>query len=167
MPVEYDSWVLSAAAADGATMACTPAPMRRTPLRVSAAVRQAYGDARYGLQFRRRWLPVRVGERHRAMEHALRQVRATQGCLLTAFNPASRRLAPRQNAARNRRLRKVLAGQGWRWLRGVSDGEGWPPEPGFWVLQMSPAAGRVLGRRFGQAAVLWGGIGQAPKLIWC
>ncbi len=87
---------------------------------------------------------------------------------ITAYNPASIPTPPERNTERQRELERVLTEGGYRFYRGEGRGDDgrWPPEPSVLVMGVDEAAAAALGRRFGQAAVVFGGRGQPARLVW-
>lgn len=83
--------------------------------------------------------------------------------VVTAFNPHGRPAPERQNRQRDALLSAALAG---REVRRAINGETPYAEPSFVLLDVGLAEARELGRRFSQAAVLWG-VGWRVALVWC
>jgi len=88
--------------------------------------------------------------------------------LLTACNPAARRLPDAENAAQQADLSARLIREGWRSFPGENraDANDWPPEATFWIPGMSQSAATALARAYGQNAFLWGCLGQNAELVW-
>ncbi|MDR3323628.1 MAG: DUF3293 domain-containing protein [Zoogloeaceae bacterium] len=88
--------------------------------------------------------------------------------VLTAWNPASKRLSVARNRPRQAALRHVLQEQGYRIFPGEhhSAGGDWPLEPTFFILSLPQNDALDLARRFGQNAFLWGERGGCPQLFW-
>ncbi len=87
---------------------------------------------------------------------------------VTAYNPDSVAAPPERNEARQRELEQVLTEMGYRFYRGegVGDDGRWPPEPSLLVPGVDEAAAAALGRRFGQAAVVFAERGGPARLVW-
>jgi hypothetical protein len=87
---------------------------------------------------------------------------------ITAYNPGSVAAPPERNEARQRELEELLADMGHPLYRGegAADDRSWPPEPSLFAPGMSEAAAAALGRRFGQAAVVFAGRGEPARLLW-
>lgn len=71
---------------------------------------------------------------------------------LTAHNPASRRLAPAENLARNRCLLQRVGRLGWRAGHTIDPAGRWPREDGLWLARPGVALVRGLLAEFGQNA---------------
>lgn len=85
--------------------------------------------------------------------------------ILTAFNPLGRRASGADNAAAGAALETELAGRGIVFRRAVN-GEGEWAEPAAVAFGVPLEGALALGRRFRQAAVLWG-RGSRVALVWC
>lgn len=138
---------------------------------VPAALHSAYLATTY-----RVWLPsgpvdLRVGEGCPALEVHLAQSCCPSWVVITASNPASRRLDEQENLARLRSLGGLLQSLALPTLpaENLADDGLWPPEPGFCVAApvMDRELAQALGRRLGQNAVLFGEAGGLPELLWC
>jgi len=114
-------------------------------------------------------IEIRVGRRHPALDALLIGQGADAWAFLSAWNPASQRLADAENAARQRRLRDelttlclpIFSGHG------VPDEGDWPPEASLLVLGVSEAAALRIGHDHGQNAVVVGTHGGPARLVWC
>lgn len=85
--------------------------------------------------------------------------------IITAWNPASRRLPDEENAARNRDLEADLVRLGHAPVACVGVGrDGWS-EPSFLVPGIALDEALALGRRYEQNAVVWGEDGGQPRLL--
>ncbi len=87
---------------------------------------------------------------------------------ITAYNPGSVEAPRERNEARQRELEQLLTEAGYRFYRGegAADDRGWPPEPSLFVPGMDEATATALGRRFGQAAVVFAERGGPARLLW-
>ncbi|MBE9604588.1 DUF3293 domain-containing protein [Acetobacteraceae bacterium H6797] len=111
---------------------------------------------------------ARIGRRSRAMDAVLAGLGARRGVIVTAWNPMSRRLAPRLNAHRAARLRAMVPGP-------VGEGLGTGPgrRPAWqrdWVeahllIPGPPRRAMTLAARFRQAAVVVVVRGQPARLV--
>jgi len=86
---------------------------------------------------------------------------------ITAYNPCSETLSLEDNLAANAQLRAELFGL----THYVIEGAGahlsgtWPEEKSFLALGVSLETATMLGRKFGQNAVVWVGEDLIPRLI--
>ncbi len=124
-------------------------------------------------------LDLRIGRHCAALEALLARNACLSGdgnrcwAILTACNPASRRLSEEENAHRQRLLGQTLAGLGYSTLdavnlvdvpHGENDGgrggdaaTGWPPEAAHFVLFLPLPQAFALAEDFGQNALVYGG----------
>lgn len=86
--------------------------------------------------------------------------------LITAWNPDARRQSETDNRRAQHRLIAEIESQGLAWISAEnSDPAGeWPTESSILVLGIAPAAAQVLGRRFGQAAIVLCTEDAIPRL---
>lgn len=112
-------------------------------------------------------LVLRVDETAPAMATLLRECKASEAALLTAFNPGGRRQSPFRNRQAQRTLRAELLRHGHALLEGSNeDPRGlWPREPTLLVLGMSLRRALDISLRYGQAAFLWMDAAGTPRLI--
>jgi hypothetical protein len=112
---------------------------------------------------------INPGRRSAALDGLLNERRLREWAYLTAYNPASRRLAEEENARRQRELVETVQGRGLAFLDGEGIGEDpqWPAEPSILVLGIRSDDARALGRQFGQLAIVVGRTGQPARLVAC
>ncbi|MDR1854710.1 MAG: DUF3293 domain-containing protein [Azoarcus sp.] len=113
-------------------------------------------------------LVLRPGVRNRRLDAWLQAAGIHCWSLLTAHNPASRRLSAAQNRRRQQALHEELTAAGYRVLAGENHAAAgnWPVEATFFVPALTRAEAARLARRHGQNAFLWGRCGQAARLCW-
>lgn len=111
---------------------------------------------------------LRCGRRTPRLDGWLKAERLTRWCVLTAWNPASRRLGAAENRRRQEALRQRLRARGYRLFRGENHAgtQDWPVEETLFVPGLARAAARVLMRGYGQNAFLWGARGKPARLCW-
>jgi hypothetical protein len=110
---------------------------------------------------------IRVGEISIDLEELLLEEVAVEWAYVTACNPGSAPLAEEENKARTDELREMLVEAGLRFYAGIaaaSDGD-WR-EPSFLVLDLSEGDAIRLARRFGQHAIVAGGLADPARLVW-
>jgi len=87
--------------------------------------------------------------------------------LVTAWNPRAQRHELHENDTVQARLAAALGAAGWRPRPAVHRApQGDWDEASFWVAGIGRAALEVLGREFGQVAVLHAGANATPHLCW-
>ncbi len=86
---------------------------------------------------------------------------------ITACNPGSQPQSPAANRAAHALLREELSRHTDQIIEGTgSDPSGaWPPEPSLLALGVDLTTAQVLGRQFGQNAVVWAGADAIPRLM--
>jgi Protein of unknown function (DUF3293) len=124
----------------------------------------AYRTARYEVDSGDGKIVLRHGERCRPLE-ALLDPASPEWAFITAWNPRSEELAPEENQRRQQRLLGEL-GQRFRIMPGAGVGDGWSEESVL-VLGIARAEALLLGRRFGQLAILAGRLGEAAAVVAC
>ncbi len=87
---------------------------------------------------------------------------------VTAYNPGSVAAPPEDNRARQDELDSAVTAAGFPYYHGEGKGDddGWPPEPSLLILGVGEDDAAALGRRFGQAALVFGERGEAARLVW-
>lgn len=92
----------------------------------------------------------------------------TSWAIVTPCNPGSQQLDEAANALRLRLCQAALERHGLRHRAARNhDPRGlWPDEPGFLLCDPPPGAAELLGREFGQNAIVVGVLGEAARLIW-
>lgn len=114
-------------------------------------------------------LTLRVGQTHAELDDLLAAHQARSWAYLTACNPGSVRLIDGENARRQSALADAVSRFGLPAFEGegVGDDGRWPPEPSLLVVGITKEAALDLGRRFGQAAIVFGERDSAAELLDC
>lgn len=86
---------------------------------------------------------------------------------LTAANPLSTELTPKENSERQLALADELRLRGLSFVEGVGQHpfNGWGGEPSFLVFGLNLQAAKTLGNKYEQNALVWSGSDSVPKLI--
>jgi hypothetical protein len=92
----------------------------------------------------------------------LRGLRSVQGGLITAWNPASRRLPDGVNRRRQLRLREHL--RRTRFIPAHGHLRHWHED--MLLVAADPRRLAVIARRFGQSAIVALRVGQPARLLW-
>jgi hypothetical protein len=92
---------------------------------------------------------------------------ASSSVFVTAWNPGGEAASPEANARRQAELEAELDERGLTWLPGAGahPTNDWPPEASALVLDLDLSEAIALGRRFGQAAVVWSGEDARARLV--
>jgi hypothetical protein len=111
---------------------------------------------------------IRVGKASSEADEAGDQFGTDTWAYVTAANPGSRRLTAQENVDRVGELQAVVQELGLPMYagEGVGDKGDWPPEPSLLILGASRQVALDLGKRFGQAAVVYGEKGKPAELLW-
>ncbi len=111
---------------------------------------------------------IRIGIRNGSLDRLLEAHQVREWAFVTASNPGSRASPEHENARRNAELEQVLREAGLQYLHGsgVPDESGWQPERSYLVLGITNADAMAMAKRWGQRAIVWGSLGNAPKLAW-
>lgn len=93
--------------------------------------------------------------------------KVTCAAFITACNPVSQELAPRENRRRQDELAKELSQRSLKYVDGVGQHPtgGWPGEPSFLVLGLELEAAKSLGQSLEQNAIVWCGANGVPELV--
>jgi hypothetical protein len=105
-------------------------------------------------------ITIRIGE--------IAPIDADSWAFITACNPGSKPLPTAENGQRMARLESDVRAAGFELWHGeaVSRDGSWPEEPSLLVLDIDEATACGLGRRFGQAAIVFADRAKAARLIW-
>lgn len=127
----------------------------------------AYRQTTYRVEDGAAQCALRIGATHPALEDLLTRLDVTTWAFLTAVNPGSAPLPPEENAQRQTALTEVVQARGWTHFvgRSVGDAGDWE-EPGLLVAGIPRAEAIVLGRKFGQNAIVVGERARAAELLW-
>jgi hypothetical protein len=134
----------------------------------SPAMARAYRATAYRVFLPFGEIVLRCGRKARRLDDWLEAEGLAHWCVLTAWNPGSRRLAAAENRRRQEALRQHLLARVYRLFPGENhaDAKNWPIEETFFVPMLAQAAARELTRSYGQNAFLWGARGKAARLCW-
>lgn len=130
-------------------------------------MRAAYAATDYRVRDGERWLAARLGRTAAEIERLLERLNARSGTFVTAWNPRSEPATAAENAAAADVLTTEIRARGWRALphRGVGDDPAWPPEEGWFVLDLDETAALTLAATHGQNAVVRIEPGRPAYLI--
>jgi hypothetical protein len=108
------------------------------------------------------------GRRSLALDALLNDQRIRHWAYVTAYNPESEPLADQDNVKRQQALVEAVRDRGLPFLHGKGIGEdGTWAEPSILILGIESDDARVLGRQFGQLAIIVGQAGQPARLVAC
>ena len=103
------------------------------------------------------------------LDDLLKMRDVTTWAFITAWNPASEQLTRAANDARHERLKEELSRLKLQAFEGQGEptGSDWAPERSLLVAGISVPDGVRLGRRYGQIAIVVGGVGGEARLLKC
>ena len=136
---------------------------------MNAGLLEAYRRTAFVADTPRGRLTLRIGERCTDLDAPMVEHGVRSWAYVTAFNPGSVRLMPRENSERQEDLERTVADLGVPAYRGegVGDDGQWPPEPSLLVLGIGRLDAQRLGRQYGQIAVVFGEIHRKAELLLC
>ncbi len=110
---------------------------------------------------------IRVGEPCPELDAFLETGGHESWVNVTAHNPHGQTAADGENERAQNELARELGSKGLAFYpgEGRADIGDWPPEPSFLVVGVSESEALELGCRYGQAVVVAGERGQAPRLL--
>jgi Protein of unknown function (DUF3293) len=129
---------------------------------------QAYRGTSYEVDTPDGRLVLRIGLIHPALDQLLLRHGCRTWAYVTAHNPASNLLQPEKNQCRQRDLEEEVSKSGRPFFRGEGVGTdgNWPAEQSLLILSISLQEALDLAERHGQAALVFGEIGQTAQLLW-
>ena len=127
---------------------------------------KAYCATEFRVFHRQQCLRFYAGRPHNGLGQLLGELNTPYAALITAYSPYSQTLLPAQNAHAQAKLYGALEGR-WRYLdaEGADPTGQWPAEPSLLVLSIPLWRAQLLGRTFGQHALVWLQRGNAPRLV--
>jgi hypothetical protein len=133
------------------------------------ALLKAYRNTSYCIAIPGGTAVVRIGQPNEKVDALLDEYGLIHWTIVTAHNPQSKRMSDHENERRQEVLISRLGATGWRTFDGenVSDDHSWPVEKSVLVLGPDRAEAALLGREFGQLAVVCGCLRQPAALIEC
>ncbi len=132
-----------------------------------AVLGQAYQGAVYQIDVPR--MAVQPGIANLILVELLEAGQVESWAIITADNPQSELLPDKENKRRFLSLQKAVKALGKPAFKGFGlDPNGrWPPERNLLILGLSNREAIELGRKFGQLAIVWGGMDGIGVVSWC
>lgn len=134
---------------------------------ISADLIASYCAADYRAESGAAAISLRIDQYSEALAQLLAASGRQCAVFITACNPGSQPQSLAANQAAHARLRDELSRHTGQIIQGTSsDPSGiWPPEQSLLALGVDLATAKMLGRQFGQNAVVWAGADAIPRLI--
>jgi len=109
-----------------------------------------------------------IGVESPALARLHQHLGVDDSAFVTAHNPHSQLLSPRENELRHEALRRELAAAGHLFFEGVASDPAsvWPDEASLWVPDLGHEGARSLGQRWGQNAVVVIRRDAIPTIEW-
>lgn len=128
----------------------------------------AYRAAIYRIDLPDGPLDLRIGQAAPRLAAWLAEKRCDGFVVITAYNPASVMQPLAVNAAQQQKLLQRVRKLGCPLLTGCNHAPGgeWPDEPSVLAGGLAGPTVAVLGRQFGQNAVIVGAADGVPQLLW-
>ena len=110
---------------------------------------------------------LRIGERSTQVLQLLERSSVRCGAFITGYNLAGTAQSPAMNRRAHQRLKSEIDRRGLACIEGSGVGADglWPAEKSYFVLGLSNAGARAVGRMFGQDAIVWVGVTGIPRLV--
>lgn len=133
---------------------------------ISPELLTAYENADY-VVFLKQEIVLRIGEPSPRLDALLEEAGAATAAYLSAANPRGERRPQAENQASHAILKQLIAASGYPHFPGEGrDPERrWAPEPSLLVIGMFRDNAELLGRLFGQNAIVFVDKGGAPRLV--
>ena len=128
---------------------------------------EAYEQAIYRLPFAQ--IDIKVNEPNAKLDTFLMDNNAYSWAFISAYNPASKVLSKEENEQRHQQLLNQLAAHSMRYTEavGMSQRGDWPEERSVLVLDIPLTRAQTIAQQFGQLAIVYGRLKQAPELVVC
>jgi hypothetical protein len=152
----------------GANRATVSPPDRTvTDTKVSPALIQAYEQTDYRVLVQPPFT-MKIGKPSRELADLYRRTRTSTACVITAWNPRSKKQCDDDNDAAQARLTADLDMAGLRHLPalGADPTETWKGEASLLVLDASRKTAEDLGRKYGQNCIVWAEADAVPRLVF-
>ena len=110
-------------------------------------------------------IEIFIGQENEALQTFLKVNHFENWCFITAWNPFSNALTTEQNIALNHSLSLDLIDFKLFQAQGKDTIGSWPPEPSFFVANITEDEAIALGKKYQQNAIIYGTIHETAKLI--
>jgi hypothetical protein len=86
---------------------------------------------------------------------------------ITAWNPFSQQLSPKENEQRQQELKAQLKTRGLSFIDGIGQhpSNEWPGEPSVLILKLNRESAKVLAAQYEQHAFVWADETAVPELV--
>jgi hypothetical protein len=113
-------------------------------------------------------LQLRIGEENWNLEELLIDNNAFSWAFISAWNPFSQLLSPKENNILHLKLIELAKNKCWIYTEGlgVPQNKGWEAEKSLFILDIPKSEAVILGKTFNQNAIVIGRLGKAPELLF-
>jgi Protein of unknown function (DUF3293). len=133
---------------------------------IDQALLQAYLSTNYRLL--NTAIVIKIGSLNPDLDSFLIDNNAYSWVFISAENPRSNRLKPKENQRRHRELLEMAQNRSYDYWDGIGEGidSDWPPEKSLLILDLPIAEIEQLASYFDQNAVVIGQLNQKSRLFW-
>ena len=110
-------------------------------------------------------IAIYIEKENEALQTFLKENEIINWCFITAWNPYSNALSQEENSSLNESLRLDLKDYKILEAQGKDTIGNWPPEPSFFVANISEDQAIALGKKYQQNAIVYGTINETARLI--
>lgn len=140
--------------------------MTKTSNQLSAELLQAFADTHYIVNYEAPFA-MHIGQSCPELKALMDKHNVLSAAFITAWNPFSQNLHPKENQARQDELKANLKRRGLICIDGIGKhpSNNWPGEASVLVLGLDLEAAKSLARRYEQHAFVWAPGDGVPELI--
>lgn len=112
---------------------------------------------------------IRIGRKSDEIDRMLAARKMDSWAFITAFNPRSEQLTENENSSRHHQLLTLISARGYEFMDGYGIGSSgnWPSERSLFIFSIDREVATMIGKQFGQNAIVAGRFGEVPELVWC
>jgi hypothetical protein len=110
-------------------------------------------------------IEIFIDKENKALFNFLSENTISSWCFITAWNPYSKELSMNENMDLNNQLEKELKDYKIYAAQGKGTIGDWPPEPSFFVTNITEVDAIALGKKYKQNAIVYGNYDGHAKLI--
>ncbi|CAN1529023.1 Protein of unknown function DUF3293 [Burkholderiaceae bacterium] len=110
---------------------------------------------------------MRIGQPCPELLRLMAERNANCAAFITAWNPFSQQLSPKENEQRQQNLNAQLKTRGLSFIDGIGQhpSNEWPGEPSVLILNLNRESAKVLAAQYEQNAFVWIGEAAVPELV--
>lgn len=110
---------------------------------------------------------MRIGQPCPELSRLMAEQNANCAAFITAWNPFSQQLSPKENEQRQQELKAQLKTRGLSFIDGIGQhpSNEWPGEPSVLILNLNRESAKVLAAQYEQHAFVWADETAVPELV--